>query len=185
MLPCCLLGSVELNLVFDCSNYPQFKLMAHSLFSFCQKALTPFPTEWAYCYCMCHFIKIRVSPKSFLGSKCGKNDERGKETQMQEASHMWCKGTGKASPSCPTSAAHLGAQCSCHLLQEASLGLIPLDIAFIRVHQQNRTHKRQTTMIARNRQRIGRSRENSAERQPIDDRQRQMKDGWIERKDRY
>lgn len=35
VLPCCLLGSIELNLVFDCSNYPQFKLMAHSLFSFC------------------------------------------------------------------------------------------------------------------------------------------------------
>ena len=116
MLPCCLLGSVELNLVFDCGNYPQFKLMAHSLCSFRSKALTPFPTEWAYCYCMCHFIKIRVSPKSFLGSKCGKNDEQGKETQMQEASHMWCKGTGKASPSCLASAAHLGTQCSCQLL---------------------------------------------------------------------
>lgn len=63
---------------------------------------------------------------------------------MQEASHMWYKDTGEASPSCLTSVPHLGSQCGCHLLSEASLGLSPLDIALIRVHQQNKTRKRQT-----------------------------------------
>lgn len=50
---------------------------------------------------------------------------------------------------------HLGSQGNHHLLREASLGLIPLDIAFIRAHQQNGTHKRQTKDDRWDRQRIG------------------------------